>query len=556
MKSIKMFISAVLAAVMFSACAAGNGSSFDTADVAEPEPQLIQYQYDHELNIIDDNYRNYYEVFLYSYCDSNGDGIGDINGLISKLDYINDMGFNGIWLMPVMQSTTYHKYDVIDYYTVDKEYGTNEDFINLADECHKRGIKLIIDMVINHTSVQNEWFKSACQSLKHENCGQEQCIYKDLCPQHNPYCSYYNFTDEKPTSNDWYSVSGTDYYYEGIFWDQMPDLNLDNEQVWNELEKIASYWLIDMKCDGFRLDAAKEYFSGDTDKNVAVLKRFCDYCKSIKSDCYNVAEVWDSFTLYTKYYDSGIDSVFGFTLAQEDGKIVKTLNSSGTNNSAKSFAEAQALISKVIHSNNKNAIDAPFLTNHDTARAAGYFSGDSDKIKMAAGMILTMQGSPFVYYGEEIGMSGSGKHENIRTPMLWSNENSNGMTNGPKDAVIQPSAFEAVDKQLDDPASILNYYKRALRIRNENPEIARGSVTEIALENADTCAVKRNYNGSSLTIVYNFSHETLNLTDAALELDKNDIRGYLTVSPYEEITLENGILKMPKYSIVILKEGE
>lgn len=556
MKSIKMFISAVLAAVMFSACAAGNGSSFDTADVAEPEPQLIQYQYDHELNIIDDNYRNYYEVFLYSYCDSNGDGIGDINGLISKLDYINDMGFNGIWLMPVMQSTTYHKYDVIDYYTVDKEYGTNEDFINLADECHKRGIKLIIDMVINHTSVQNEWFKSACQSLKHESCGQEQCIYKDLCPQHNPYCSYYNFTDEKPTSNDWYSVSGTDYYYEGIFWDQMPDLNLDNEQVWNELEKIASYWLIDMKCDGFRLDAAKEYFSGDTDKNVAVLKRFYDYCKSIKSDCYNVAEVWDSFTLYTKYYDSGIDSVFGFTLAQEDGKIVKTLNSSGPNNSAKSFAEAQALISKVIHSNNKNAIDAPFLTNHDTARAAGYFSGDSDKIKMAAGMILTMQGSPFVYYGEEIGMSGSGKHENIRAPMLWSNENSNGMTNGPKDAVIQPSAFEAVDKQLDDPASILNYYKRALRIRNENPEIARGSVTEIALENADTCAVKRNYNGSSLTIVYNFSHETLNLTDAALELDKNDIRGYLTVSPYEEITLENGILKMPKYSIVILKEGE
>jgi glycosidase len=237
MKSIKMFISAVLAAVMFSACAAGNGSSFDTADVAEPEPQLIQYQYDHELNIIDDNYRNYYEVFLYSYCDSNGDGIGDINGLISKLDYINDMGFNGIWLMPVMQSTTYHKYDVIDYYTVDKEYGTNEDFINLADECHKRGIKLIIDMVINHTSAQNEWFKSACQSLKHENCGQEQCIIKNCVHSIIHTAAIIILLMKKPTSNDWYSVSGTDYYYEGILWDQMPDLNLDNEQVWNELEK-------------------------------------------------------------------------------------------------------------------------------------------------------------------------------------------------------------------------------------------------------------------------------------------------------------------------------
>ena len=120
------------------------------------------YKYKQDLNIIDDNYRNYYEIFVYSFYDSNGDGIGDLNGVTQKLDYIQDMGFNGIWLMPVMPSTTYHKYDVKDYCAIDSQYGTIDDFKNLVDECHKRGINVVIDMVINHTSSSHQWFIKAC----------------------------------------------------------------------------------------------------------------------------------------------------------------------------------------------------------------------------------------------------------------------------------------------------------------------------------------------------------------------------------------------------------
>ena len=148
----------------------------DEASVVEESQELvgsIRYDYEQELNIIDDNYRNYYEVFVYSFYDSDGDGIGDINGVTQKLDYIQDMGFNGIWLMPIMQSTTYHKYDVTDYYAIDKEYGTIDDFQRLVDECHKRDINVVIDFVINHSSSKHQWFQEACAYLRQLPDGQE-----------------------------------------------------------------------------------------------------------------------------------------------------------------------------------------------------------------------------------------------------------------------------------------------------------------------------------------------------------------------------------------------
>ena len=139
------------------------------------------YPYDQELQIIDDNYRNYYEIFVYSFYDSDGDGIGDLNGVTQQLDYIQDMGFNGIWLMPVFQSTTYHKYDTTDYLTIDSEYGTTEDMQNLIEECHKRGIRIILDFVMNHTSSQHPWFTQACEYLQQLPQGQKpdetECPY-------------------------------------------------------------------------------------------------------------------------------------------------------------------------------------------------------------------------------------------------------------------------------------------------------------------------------------------------------------------------------------------
>lgn len=548
---LKIF-TAAMAAVLLSGC----GSEANTSSNPSSNTSGGENRYEHELNIIDDNYRNYYEIFVYSFCDSDGDGIGDLNGVTSKLDYISDMGFNGIWLMPIMPSTTYHKYNVRDYYDIDPQYGTMEDFENLAAECDKRGIKLLIDLVMNHSGKDNEWFKSAAKSVVQEPCGaseNETCLSEQLCPVHNPYVDYYHFVDKKPAGTNTYYSVGNGKYYEAVFSDNMPELQLDNPDVRKEFEKIAEFWL-NKGAGGFRLDAAKEYFSGNPDKNSDVLKWFTDYCKSVKSDCYIVAEVWESFSTYTKYYSSGIDSVFGFTMAQEDGKIAKTINNAGEANSVRSFAQAMTMVEDKIASYSESSIDAPFIGNHDTNRAAGILRYDPVKIKSAAGLLLTMSGSPFVYYGDEIGLSGSGRDENKRAPMIW-DESGSGLTKGPSNLEQENvnNRFESVEKQLADPDSILNYYKRALRIRNENPCIARGKTEVVNITGQDVAAVNRTWNDQNLTIVYNYSDEEKTISDASLALEDKELRNYLTIESAQEVSLNDG-LTMPPYSIAFLSQ--
>ena len=516
--------------------------------------------YRQELNIPEDKYQTYYEVFLYSYCDSDGDGIGDINGLISKLDYINDgnpktdsdLGFTGIWLMPVMQSTTYHKYDVVDYYSIDKEYGTVEDFKRLIAECDKRGIHVIIDLVINHTSSQNPWFQTAVKSLGISPCGKDICIEANLCREHNPYCSYYNFTEEVPSGGKYYPVGVDNWYYEGDFWSEMPDLNLSDENLRNDLEAIMSFWL-ELGVSGFRLDAAKHFFPSSTDKNNEVLHWVDEYVKSEDEQNYLVAEVWAGLSEYIEYYQSGIDSIFNFAFAAGDGMITKTLNYKGEEYSGQTFGKAMKNVEEKILANNPEGIDAPFFTNHDTGRAAGYLRQDNDKIKMAAAMNLFMSGNVFVYYGEEIGMSGSGQDENKRAPMYWSTTNPDGMTLGPPNMEEVNHKFGTVEDQRNDPLSIYNYYKSAIRIRNENPEIARGNITILTdVTDSEICAISKTYEGSSIVMLYNCSKEEKSVTVNKDNYNYKGIRGYLTTNG-QEIILEGETLSLPGYSVVILK---
>ena len=539
-----------------SAAAAVTAAALLLSGCSAPEETMTEnthtYQYEHELNIIDDNCRNYYQVFVYSFCDSNGDGIGDLAGVTSRLDYIQDMGFNGIWLSPIMPSDSYHKYSVRDYYAIDEQYGTMEDFEELAAECKKRGIKLLIDLVMNHSSNEHEWFRHASQSLRSDPCGatgDEPCLNGGICPIHDPYIDYYYFADEKPAgTNTWYQTGS--HWYEAVFSERMPELNLDNPAVRGEFEKIADFWL-EKGAGGFRLDAVKEYFSGNPDKNIEVLEWFMNHCKSADPECYVVGEVWESFTTYTKYYKSGIDSVFGFTMAEEDGKIAKTINVSGSANSVKSFAQAMVTIEQKLASYSDTAIDAPFIGNHDTNRGAGIFGYDETKIKAAAGLLLTMSGSPFVYYGDEIGLSGSGRDENKRAPMIWDCDGT-GLTYGPPDMERQENRFADVQTQLADENSILNYYKRALRIRNENPCIARGTTEVLNLPGQDIAAVRRTWNGESIVIVYNYSDESAGVMDLD-GLSGMQLRGYLTADAAQEVTIDDG-LNMPAYSIAFLTE--
>ena len=502
-----------------------------------------EYPYEQELQIVDDNYRNYYEIFVYSFYDSDGDGIGDLNGVTQKLDYIRNMGFNGIWLMPVFQSTTYHKYDTVDYMQIDPEYGSTEDMQNLIEECHKRGIRIILDFVMNHTSSQHPWFTQACEYLEQLPQGAEPD------EQECPYVGYYHFANEQ--KQDYYQVKNTDWYYEGVFWSEMPDLNLENEQLRAELGQIASYW-IGMGIDGFRMDAAMHFEENDTTANTEILNWFYEYCLNQNPDFYMVSEVWANEAAIADYYASGTPSMFNFDLADKEGKLIKAAR--GTYKAA-NLVQSMLKYQTDFAAKNPDYIDAPFITNHDMGRVANALRNDSDDLKMAGGLLMTLSGNPFVYYGEEIGMSSAGtKDENKRLPFIWSDTDTAGMTKGPKDADAGiTSAFAGEEEQQADSDSILNYYKRALRLRNENPELARGTIEAVeTLCDGHQAVITKTWEDSTIAVVYNTSDEAIEVNLAGSAIDSMAIRGYLTLHG-EAITLENGVLTMPAQSICIMK---
>ena len=507
------------------------------------------------LNIIDDNYRTYYEVFVYSFFDSNGDGIGDLQGLISKLDYINDgddttdtdLGCNGIWLMPVNPSPTYHKYDVMDYYKIDDTYGTLDDFKQLLEECDARGIKVIMDLVLNHSSSQNPWFTEACSYLRELGDGEPKA---EDCP----YFEYYHFSKEKGAGC--YEVEGTDWYYEAQFWSEMPDLNLDSEALREEIEKITKYWL-DMGVGGFRLDAVKEFYTGNPQANIEFLNWFQESVKAQKADAYLVGEAWLDINSYAQYYESGIDSLFNFAFADKDGIISKVVNGS----SAEQYGAVNASLQETFGQYNEDYIDAPFYTNHDMGRSAGYYAGENSEkqTKLAGAMNLLMSGSAFLYYGEELGMKGSGKDENKRAPMYWSKRDDiEGMCDGPADMDDFEMKFDSLEEQEEDPTSIYQYYKKVIKIRNQNPEIARGEVEYLEdASNEQFCVLRKSWEESEILLIFHTGVETEEIDVSGIsingaEISQDSVRGLLE-SGEEKIEVSDGTVTMPGYSVLILK---
>ena len=198
-----------------------------------------------------------YEIFVQSFADSNGDGIGDINGMTSKLDYLQNLGVEGIWLMPINPSPSYHKYDVADYYNVHPDYGTLDDFKNFVKEAHKRNIKVIIDMVLNHCGRTNRWFQEA---LKDPNS--KYWDYFVWTHKNDPQTKVEGkiISGDSSNSRRWVKVDGSDYLYYAYFGGSMPDLNYDNPKLREEVFKIGKFWLGEVGIDGFRLDAARHVF--------------------------------------------------------------------------------------------------------------------------------------------------------------------------------------------------------------------------------------------------------------------------------------------------------
>ena len=489
----------------------------------------------------DDFCRTTYEIFPWSFCDSDGDGTGDLKGIISKLDYIEDLGFDQIWITPVHPSPSYHKYDVADYYSIDPAFGTTEDYEKLLRECHKRGIRVLMDLVLNHTSVEHEWFRKASDYL-HE-------LPSDWAPDPS-YCAYFSYYNFSRQPQDKYApVEGTNWYYEAQFWSGMPDLNLDSDAVRNEIAGIVKYWL-DKGVDGFRLDAVTSYHTGNAAANVGFMRWFCELCRSIKSDCYIVGEAWTDRYNIAELYSSGIDSLFNFPFSGSEGYV---------RNAVSGFLKASDLVRAMEYSEddfeakNPDFTDAPFYTNHDMARSAGYYSDDTGPVtKMSYAVSLLMRGSSFMYYGEEIGMEGSGKDEDKRAPMYWSDAAAaKGMCSGPPEMDEITMKFPSVRDQMKDDRSLYNWFRQVIKVRRSFPSIARGKTEDTGLS-TDSAAVffRRDNEYGDVLIAMNLGGEACSIDLSVLGIG-TELAAVLNTSE-EKITKEKDLLRLPSYSIAVL----
>ena len=495
--------------------------------------------------IVTDNNRVYYEIFVGAFSDADGDGMGDLKGVINRLDYLNDgdpnsgksLGIQGIWLMPIMKSPSYHKYDVVDYMSIDPKYGTMDDFEKLTSEASKRGIDIIIDLVINHTSNYHDWFRAARKAI----------IDGDM---DSKYIEYYTLvTEETKESGKTYYPLANGYFYEGNFSDQMPELNLDSQYVKDEIIDIIEFWF-SKGVHGFRLDATKYVFLHDTEKNIAFWKWFMDEVKKIKPDAYVVGETWSGDSLIAPYYEAF--SNFDFGMSQSLGAIAATANAF---DSVNSFVRYINQYRNMITGVNPDAILTPFISNHDMNRAAGYLSVSDYNMHMAANLYLWTYGTPFIYYGEEIGMYGSRGTEqtdaNRRLKMLW----------GDKDKVSNPIGATFPDdrqtngtvrSQQRDSNSLFNHYKKVIMIRNANPEIGRGVYTPLDFAGYyHFGGFLSTFENSTVGIFHNTGDEAITI-DLSLYTNHQflSIRGY---AGYGEASLKNQTLTIDPMTSVVIK---
>lgn len=440
----------------------------------------------------------WYEIFVSSFYDSNGDGIGDINGITEKLDYLNDgnslsghdLTVDGLWLMPIMPSPSYHKYDVTDYCAIDPSYGTLHDFDKLIAACHKRGVQIILDLVLNHTSKDHPWFQAAAKSL---NSGS------------SAYTDYYHFTKEK--RDGWHPVPNAEgWYYEGAFGEHMPDLNLDSQSVRREIEAIVSFWTA-RGLDGFRLDAVTKFYGDNSARNTAFLGWLIQVVKTFNPEAYLVGEAWTDQGTIISLYESGIVSLFNFPFSGPSGIFASSIR----NQDGKGFAQKAADWQKKLRNVSPEAMDAVFLTNHDMARSAGMLMNDLKKHKLAAAMYLLLPGNPFIYYGEELGMQGSGKDENKRMPFIWSVDNPAGICAPPPNADPVRMILAGADAQNEDPDSLLSFYRNLLRLRSQYPAIAMGVLSAMDIGEKAVSVLRFDWEGDAIYVVHNLSKESVDL---------------------------------------------
>ena len=406
----------------------------------------------------------YYEIFVRSWYDTNGDGIGDLNGVTAKLDYLQSLGVSGIWLMPINPSPSYHGYDITDYFAINPQYGSMADFERLLREAHKRGIKVIMDLVANHTSNQSPWFKAA----------------------RDPRSKYHDWYSWATPSTDLKAISATGGFawhalpggrnYLGVFTGEMPDLNYDDPAVRKEMIDIGRFWL-KKGVDGFRLDAAQHvYLDFETDwDSASVLRKNLDWwrefdrgIKAADPHAWLVGEVWQPHPDELAPWMDALDAVFDFPLAQ---RLIESAKTETDRNLGATLQRIDDAYRAAAHG---RFDDAPLLSNHDTERVMSQIDGNADHMRVAAAMLLTLPGHPFVYYGEELGMRGEKPDPHLREPMRWYRDGK-----GPGETTWEgwtagDGPDVSVEAQEKDPDSLLNWYRMLIGWRLDIPALREG----------------------------------------------------------------------------------
>lgn len=485
-----------------------------------------------------------YEIFVRSFADSNGDGIGDLNGITAKLDYLKDLGIDAIWLTPISKSPTYHKYDVVDYKQIDPEYGTMADMKNLIAEAHKRDMKIVKDFVVNHTSNQHPWFVESQKG-------------KD-----NPYRDYYVWLPQKAIDslgiatreksgdswevNPWHALpgGGPEKYY-GLFWGGMPDLNFDNPKVREEIYNAAKFWLEEVGVDGFRLDAAKHiYPDWEAEKSQAFWVEFRQKVTSFKPDVYLVGEIWTTPEKVAPYF-KGLPANFNIDASIA---IQKILGKGEQSDLVAALLNTYSEYKKV----NPDFVDATITGNHDQLRIGTAVNGDIRKMKMAAALLLTLPGEPYLYYGEEIGMLGNKPDENIREPFLWKAKSEDKIrTSWMKPTFSTDEQVRNLEMQKADPHSLFNYYKKLTKLRHSQSalgQVTPANLAESGIKEIDILSFVRPAAGGDLLVIHNTGDQT-----KTIKLPVKYKAGKLLFQSSDEATLKAGNVKLPAYGSVVLK---
>ena len=422
----------------------------------------------------------FYEIFVRSFADSDGDGVGDLRGLIERLDYLNDgdpstdddLGVTGLWLMPIFPSPSYHGYDVTDYEDVNPDYGTLADFADLMRETEQRGIRVILDLVLNHSSVEHPWFVDSATGSG------------------SPHRDWYVWRSTNPgwtqpwggTYPTWHFNDLDGSWYYGVFWGGMPDLDFTTPAVRAEARRLAALWL-DRGADGFRLDASRYLIETgpgpgqeDTSPTHGFWQEFTASIRRQRADALIVGENWATTPVIATYYgsteviDAGHELPLNFNFPMSDA-IIDTARTANR-------APVESVLEAMQRHYPDGVRDAPFLTNHDQVRIATQLGGDAGALRSAAGVLLTLPGVPFLYYGEEVGLrngTASGD-EAKRTPMPWSDTPGGGFTTGSPWYPFAPGVATAnVADQTGDPGSLLSHYRGLIRARSASPALGAGT---------------------------------------------------------------------------------